>query len=95
MTAINPASGNTLGLPDQFIGLSATINPMTRDEIRLDRDRLDGIVTEADGLVRALQIVLWDFCQEVLEGEVNRKRRAIIALGDALQAVFDRADGRA
>ena len=86
---------NTPGLPDQTPVIDAPFDPEAMEEILRDRDQLDVIVSKAEGLVRALQIVLWDFANERLEREVSQKRSALIAVANALEAVFDRADGTA
>lgn len=86
---------NTPGLPGETPGISPHLDPDVMEEIRRERDRLDVVVTKAEGLVRALQIVLWDFASEPLEREVSQKRSALIAVADALEEVFDRAEQEA
>ncbi|MDF2140811.1 hypothetical protein [Paenirhodobacter sp. CAU 1674] len=49
---------------------------------------LSETLQRAEAMVTALQIVLWDFAQDELHGEANRKRGAIIALGDQLEAIL-------
>lgn len=57
-----------------------------------ERDRLSETLHRVDAVVTALQIVLWDFGQDELHGEANRKRGAIIALGDQLEAILKGGD---
>lgn len=67
--------------------------PQTHDEVCKERDRLETILTDAEGLVDALQIVLWEFTAVPLESEDARsKRRAINAIGDALERIIRRID---
>lgn len=70
----------------------AEFRPMTHDHVRKERDRLEVILTDAEGLVRALQIVLWEFSSVKLDKEAGQQRRAIIAIGDALEGVMSRID---
>ena len=98
MNMHNPASGNAPGLSagatatPEPMPAKAEFRPMTHDEMRTERDRLEMILTDAEGLVSALQIVLWEFSSVKLDKEARQQRRAIIAIGDALEGVMSRID---
>ena len=81
----------TTAIPDP-VPAKAEFRPMTHDDVRKERDRLEVILTDAEGLVRALQIVLWEFSSVKLDKEACQQRRAIIAIGDALEGVMSRID---
>ena len=91
--------GNERGLVMQAFhqarGIEALPKSGTKnnDAIREERDRLDCIVTEAEGLIHALQIVLWEFSSTPLNKEARCQRQAIIAIGDALERIIRRIDG--
>ena len=82
----------TTAIPDP-VPAKAEFRPMTHDDVRKERDRLETILTDAEGLVDALQIVLWEFTAVPLESEdAKSKRRAINAIGDALERIIRRID---
>ena len=81
----------TTAIPDP-VPAKAEFRPMTHDDVRKERDRLEVILTDAEGLVSALQIVLWEFSSVKLDKQACQQRRAIIAIGDALEGVMSRID---
>lgn len=81
----------TTAIPDP-VPAKAEFRPMTHDDVRKERDRLEVILTDAEGLVSALQIVLWEFSSVKLDKEACQQRRAIIAIGDSLEGVMSRID---
>ena len=83
----------TTAMPEP-VPAKAEFRPMTHDDVRKERDRLEVILTDAEGLVDALQIVLWEFTAVPLESEdAKSKRRAINSIGDALERIIRRIDG--
>jgi len=50
----------------------------------------------AENLVRALQILNWQFVQEPIKHgtELADLRGAIVGIGDALEAIFDKMDAQ-
>ncbi|WP_054301954.1 hypothetical protein [Gemmobacter sp. LW-1] len=64
------------------------ITPLTREEICAERNRLELTLSQAEGLVLALQTLLFDFAGDRLDTAVGKKRQAIIAIGDALEALI-------
>ena len=81
----------TTAIPDP-VPAKAEFRPMTHDDVRKERDRLEVILTDAEGMVSALQIVLWEFSSVKLDKEACQQRRAIIAIGDALERIIRRID---
>jgi hypothetical protein len=65
------------------------ITPRAREEIWAERISLEHKLSQAEGLVLALQTVLFDFAGERLDNTAaSQKRQAIIAIGDALEALL-------
>ena len=81
----------TTAIPEP-VPAKAEFRPMTHDDVRKERDRLEVILTDAEGMVSALQIVLWEFSSVKLDKEACQQRRAIIAIGDSLEGVMSRID---
>lgn len=83
MTTINPASGTDTGVPEN----RRATNPLPADDVYARLNRSEEVLTRAEGLVLALQTLLWDFTQDTVSADVGRKRQALVALGDALEAL--------
>lgn len=66
--------------------------PLSLDDLRKERDRLDEFVSDTENLVCALQLVLYDLAGTVIEDpQLKRLRAALIGIGDALEGVVEAA----